>query len=336
VAIRTSSRLDFEEFVAVCGPALLRTAYLLTLDRTEAEDLLDLALARAWLGWDRQDEPPQLLVRRLMVDEHVSWGPRRWAAPHRLGASVQTGVAAELARLSRRQRCAVVLRYVERLSPEDAADVLGSSLSAVQAPAVERLAGRAPELAALADGLVDPPLRERLQPVDRDAETLRRRRRLSTVVGVCAASAVALAFAVLVPRLDSYDTPPLPARPVVRTVVEPPLLAGHPLPPVTRVENVDYQYFRSEEAPTGYGSLLVELPASSQPMALMWSTPASSTYIGDVVLAIDGDVVSRGAAGGLESGVVVSAHSAHRVTLRVTRPDPRMRLGLAIYRWPRG
>ena len=104
--------------------------------------------------------------------------------------------------------------------------------------------------------------------------------------------------------------------------VEPPLLAGHPLPPVTRVEDVDYRYYRSEEAPTGYGSLLVELAPSSQPMALMWSTPASSTYVGDVVLAVDGDVVSRGAAGGLESGVVVSAHSAHRVTLRVTHPIP--------------
>ena len=335
MAIRTSSRLDFEEFVAVCGPALLRTAYLLTLDRTEAEDLLDLALARAWLGWDRQDEPPQPLVRRLMVEELVSWAPRRWAAPHHVASSERAGVAADLARLSRRQRAAVVLRYVEGLSAEDAADVLGSSLSAVQSPAVERLADRGPDLAALADGLADPALRERLQPVDRDVETLRRRRRLSTVVGVCAGCAVAVALAVLVPRLNSYDTPPLPGRPIVRTV-EPPLLAGHPLPPVTRVEDVDYEYFRSEEAPTGYGSLLVELPPSKQPMALMWSTPATSTYVGDVVLSVDGDVVSRGVAGGLESGVVVAAHSAHRVTLRVTRPDPRMRLGLAIYRWPHG
>ena len=203
MATRTSARLDFEEFVAVCGPALLRTAYLLTLDRTEAEDLLDLALARAWLGWERQDEPPQPLVRRLMLDEHVSWAPRRWTAPHRPVVTEQAGVAAELARLSRRQRAAVVLRYVEGLSPDDAADVLGSSLSAVRSPAVEQLAGRGPELAALADGLVDPALRERLQPVDRDVETLRRRRRLSAVVGVAVCLCVGLAFAVLLPRLDS-------------------------------------------------------------------------------------------------------------------------------------
>jgi DNA-directed RNA polymerase specialized sigma24 family protein len=334
VATRTSSRPDFEEFVAVCGAGLLRTAYLLTLDRNRAEDLLDRALARAWLCWDRHDEPPQRLVRRLMVDEQLSWSPLRGVLAQRAGLEERAGAEAELARLSRRQRAAVVLRYVEGLSPDEAADVLGSSLSAVRSPAVEGLAGRGPELAALADGLADPVLRERLQPVDRDAETMRRRRRLGTVVGVCAGCAVALGLAVLVPRLDSQGTPPLPARPVVRSV-EPPLLAGHPLPPVTRVENVDYQYFRSKETPRGHDLLVLDLPPSSQPMALMWSTPASASYLGDVVLSVDGDVVSRGVAGGLESGVVVSAHSMHRVTLRVTRPDPQMRLGLAVYRWPR-
>ena len=339
MATRTGSRHDFEEFVAVCGPRLLRTAYLLTLDRVAAEDLLDLALARAWLGWERYDEPPQQLLRRLMVAAYLGWSPRRWTGSpggeSRPGSAPAGELVGELRRLSRRQRSAVVLRHVEGLTVEEAADVLGCSLSAVQSPAVERLAARAADIASLADGLADPALRERLLPVDRDGETLRRRRRLAVAGAVLAACALGVGLAVVVPRADRVRTAPLPLpRPVVQKV-QPPLLAGHPLPARTRVEDVAYQYDRSEEAPIGHRSLVVRLPPTNQPVALLWATPTSASSLGDVVLSIDGDTVSRAAAGGLESGVVVSAHSPHRVTLRVTRAGPQLRVGLAIYRWPR-
>ena len=47
------AREDFRSYVAGRSAALLRTAYLLTGDRTDAEDLLQTALAKTYLSWDR-------------------------------------------------------------------------------------------------------------------------------------------------------------------------------------------------------------------------------------------------------------------------------------------
>jgi DNA-directed RNA polymerase specialized sigma24 family protein len=46
--------VSFEEFVQACSPRLFRTALLLTgRDRAAAEDLLQLALERAYRHWGR-------------------------------------------------------------------------------------------------------------------------------------------------------------------------------------------------------------------------------------------------------------------------------------------
>jgi DNA-directed RNA polymerase specialized sigma24 family protein len=47
------AREDFRSYVAARSPALLRTAYMLTGNRADAEDLLQTALAKTYLAWDR-------------------------------------------------------------------------------------------------------------------------------------------------------------------------------------------------------------------------------------------------------------------------------------------
>jgi DNA-directed RNA polymerase specialized sigma24 family protein len=70
----------FEEFVAMRSSRLLRTCFLLTRDHAAAEDLLQTALAKAWLAWRRLEGDPEAYVRRIIVNEFTSaWrrGPSR-------------------------------------------------------------------------------------------------------------------------------------------------------------------------------------------------------------------------------------------------------------------
>ena len=63
---------SFSAFVAARSRHLLHAAHLLTGDRHRAEDLLQTALTRAYLRWDRIDEP-EGYVRRTMVNAHTDW-----------------------------------------------------------------------------------------------------------------------------------------------------------------------------------------------------------------------------------------------------------------------
>lgn len=50
---------DFEEFVVARRPALLRTAYLLTGDHHDAEDLVQTALIKVVPKWGADPGPPR-------------------------------------------------------------------------------------------------------------------------------------------------------------------------------------------------------------------------------------------------------------------------------------
>ena len=62
--------MTFEEYVATRGPALVRFARLLTGDRHHAEDLVQEALSKAYLRWDRmiRSEQPDAYVRRMVIN----------------------------------------------------------------------------------------------------------------------------------------------------------------------------------------------------------------------------------------------------------------------------
>jgi DNA-directed RNA polymerase specialized sigma24 family protein len=68
--VDAQERRGSRSYVAARSPALLRTAYALTCDRADAEDLLQTALATTHLSRDR--EAVDGYVRRVTVNTRTS------------------------------------------------------------------------------------------------------------------------------------------------------------------------------------------------------------------------------------------------------------------------
>ena len=163
----------FAEFVDARGPALMRTASLLTRDVGHAEDALQEALTKAALKWRsiNRDGNPEPYVRQVLytvVIDRWRWRSRR--APEVAGeppdAALPTDSFADvdrrlvmrdaLARLTDRQRQVLVLRFYEDLTEVQTAHVMHCSTSTVKSQtrhALKRLRELAPELA---DAFGDP------------------------------------------------------------------------------------------------------------------------------------------------------------------------------------
>ncbi|GAA0332747.1 SigE family RNA polymerase sigma factor [Actinoallomurus spadix] len=147
---------SFVEFVAQRGTALLRTAQLLCGGRTDAEDLLQTALEKAYRHWGRMKPgaDPEPYVRKILVNLSVSRA-RRWrvlrevqmAAPPETPTASEAGTVElrgvlieELKRLGPRQRAVLVLRYWEDMSEAETAAMLGCSVGTVKSQAARGLA----------------------------------------------------------------------------------------------------------------------------------------------------------------------------------------------------
>lgn len=130
---------DFDSWVAARGPALLRLAFVLTGNRTDAEDVVQDALSRAlprW-SWISRVDDPDAYVRRMVVNAHISWWRkfRRREVPVETvrGGPVPSGLPAEdrdrlwraCQRLPRDQRTAIVLRFYEDLDYAEIAALTG-------------------------------------------------------------------------------------------------------------------------------------------------------------------------------------------------------------------
>ncbi|WP_043628653.1 SigE family RNA polymerase sigma factor [Nonomuraea candida] len=136
----------FAEYVAQRQSRLCRMAYLLTRDWGTAEDLVQTALARAWLAWRRIEGNPDPYVYRIIVNTHTSWWRRRWrgevpaetlpetADPRDAPAELddQAALWNAIGALSPRQRAVIVLHYYEGRTLTQVADIVGSSLGAVK------------------------------------------------------------------------------------------------------------------------------------------------------------------------------------------------------------
>jgi RNA polymerase sigma-70 factor (sigma-E family) len=141
-------REAFRAYVAARSPGLLRTAYLLTGHRGDAEDLLQTALAKTYLSWDRIRDREALdgYVRRVMVNTQTSWWRRKKVDEYPSEVVPERGTQPDaterlalhdalwtaLAELPKRQRAMVVLRYYEDLSEAETAHVLGVSVGTVK------------------------------------------------------------------------------------------------------------------------------------------------------------------------------------------------------------
>lgn len=163
---------DFTAFVLARSARLVHFARMLCGDAGLAEDLVQTALEKAYLRWDRIEmADPFAYVRQAVVNQHLSWIRRRpWrerptgdaaelelflepSADPSSAAQHRVAIRSALAGLSRRERAVVVLRYVEDLTERETAAVLGVAVGTVKsanARALDKLR-TAPELAGVGD-----------------------------------------------------------------------------------------------------------------------------------------------------------------------------------------
>jgi RNA polymerase sigma-70 factor (sigma-E family) len=156
----------YEAFVAARIAALSRTAYLLTGNHHDAEDLVQTTLFKAARSWHRMTGDPEPYVRRIMYNENVSrWRRRRVAEfaapelPEQPTADTDLETRIELQRalqaLTARQRTMLVLRFFEDLTEQRTAAAMGVSVSTVKSEtrrALARLSQLFPELERLPAG----------------------------------------------------------------------------------------------------------------------------------------------------------------------------------------
>ena len=166
--------MRFEEFAATRLPAVLRFAGVLTADRGLAEDLVQEVLIRASRRWDQIGEldRPEMYVRKMVVNEYLSWRRRSWrllpmgaagevdarasaararresVTPDHAGQHAERdALLSEIGKLPRRQRAVLVLRYYEGFSDTEIAELLGCTPGTVRGYVSRALAALRVELA---------------------------------------------------------------------------------------------------------------------------------------------------------------------------------------------
>jgi RNA polymerase sigma-70 factor (sigma-E family) len=143
----------FVEYVAGRRAQLYRTAYLLCGDAHRADDLVQIALAKAYVAWPRLERAAKVdaYVRRILVNSHVDETRRGWRrerpglpdvdppspAPAHEG---HEELWAALRALAPGQRRIVVLRHYWGLSVEETAADLGISPGTVKSQTSAALA----------------------------------------------------------------------------------------------------------------------------------------------------------------------------------------------------
>lgn len=154
--MQASDDASFSEFMAARWAPLFRTAYLITGDRHQAEDLLQTALAKTYVGWDRivSKQAADAYVRKAMLNTAAT----RWRRGSRerltdevpdrggdggLGLSDdRMALWAHIRALPPRMRATLVLRFFEDLTEAQTAEELGCSVGSVKSQthrALERL-----------------------------------------------------------------------------------------------------------------------------------------------------------------------------------------------------
>ncbi|GGZ69231.1 RNA polymerase sigma factor [Streptomyces subrutilus] len=128
----------------------MRTARSLTANPCDAEDLLQTALTKTYVAWDRIEDHRALdgYVRRALVNTRTSqWRKRKVdefacdelpetdeppAADPAEAQALRDAMWRAVTRLPDRQRAMVVLRYYEDLSEAQTAELLGVSIGTVK------------------------------------------------------------------------------------------------------------------------------------------------------------------------------------------------------------
>jgi RNA polymerase sigma-70 factor (sigma-E family) len=145
VPMRDEVDADFAGYVVSRQHRLLRAAYLVCGDEHLAQDLVQQALTKLALQWERvRDGNPDAYVNRILYRDAISWW-RRFRrerlvetvddydgedpdTPTLLRVDVQRALMA----LTPRQRAVLVLRYFEDLTETETADQLGVTVGTVK------------------------------------------------------------------------------------------------------------------------------------------------------------------------------------------------------------
>lgn len=139
---------EFTAYVQERRASLFATAYHLTGDRYEAEDLLQSALFSTYRAWDRISDKAAVggYLRRTMTNLHISaWRRRKLneypteELPETVGdhdamrgTELRAVLWQALARLPEIQRTMLVLRYYEGRTDPEIADILDISVGTVK------------------------------------------------------------------------------------------------------------------------------------------------------------------------------------------------------------
>ncbi|KNB51629.1 SigE family RNA polymerase sigma factor [Streptomyces caatingaensis] len=145
---RARAEAEFTAYVQERRAALYATAYHLTGDRHEAEDLLQSALFSTFRAWDRITDKAAVggYLRRTMTNLHISAWRRRKLNEYPTeelpetageqdamrGTELRAVLWQALARLPELQRTMLVLRYYEGRTDPEIAEILGISVGTVK------------------------------------------------------------------------------------------------------------------------------------------------------------------------------------------------------------
>jgi RNA polymerase sigma-70 factor (sigma-E family) len=152
--LRSASRADvstptYEDYVSGRWTSLYRTAYLLTGNHADAEDLVQTALVKAYVSWAKvvAAASPDAYLRRILTNAFLSGRrPLRITRERLVDEVPEVSLPASdahdhlslwphVASLPPRQRAVIVLRYYEDLSELEIADALGCSPGTVKSNA---------------------------------------------------------------------------------------------------------------------------------------------------------------------------------------------------------
>lgn len=139
---------EFTAYVRERRASLYATAYHLTGDRYEAEDLLQSALFSTYRAWGRITDKAAVggYLRRTMTNLHISAWRRRKVNEYPTeelpehagdtdamgGTELRAVLWQALAKLPENQRTMLVLRYYEGRTDPEIADILGISVGTVK------------------------------------------------------------------------------------------------------------------------------------------------------------------------------------------------------------